>query len=637
EPTDTPEPTNTPEPTATPAPAYEPVFETASCQFPEPDGYEVSCGYLIVPEDRVQTETDDNVQLHVAIFASTSDSPAADPVVYLEGGPGGNPLEALQFTFEDNYAPLLADRDVIIFDQRGTGFSEPVLDCQEVIDAGLEVIDQILPEEEELEMQFNAFSACRDRLVAEGANLAAYNSTANAADVNDLRIALGYEEWNIYGISYGTKLAMTTMRDFPEGIRSVVLDSAYPLPVGLSSDFLENVDRSFDTFFAGCAADEACNSAYPNLETTFFDTIAALDSDPVTIPVTNFLTSSKYDAAIDGSVLLGTLFQTLYSAEIIPILPRMITETAAGNYQLLGLLVSNSLTNSSFISQGMYTSVQCHEEIPFESEEEIQAAIDLFPELDGMIGDADTDFELCDLWQSGSADAIENTAVSSTIPTLVMAGEYDPITPPAWGEVAAATLSNSYFFEYPGVGHGASISGDCPQGMMLAFLNDPTMAPTDACIAEMGAPEFELPSDNAAADNLVPFTTDINGTIIEGIRPEEWEEQFAGVYLRGANGLDQTTLLQQAAPGVPPDLFVGVLADQLGLDGELEETGTVVDVNGRSWTSHAGVLQGLPVDIALTETDGITFVVLLITNPEDRDGLFETVFLPALDAITLAE
>ncbi|MCA9925859.1 MAG: alpha/beta fold hydrolase, partial [Anaerolineales bacterium] len=239
-----PAPTDTPEPTNTPEPAYEPVFETAACQFDEPEGHDVTCGYLIVPEDRSQPNK--TIRLHVAIFASESDNPAPDPVVYLEGGPGGDALEAMPFTFDDNFAPLLADRDVIIFDQRGTGYSEPSLACPESIEADLDIIDEVVPLEEEIDISLDAAAACYNRLVDEGVNLAAYNSLENAADVNDLRIALGYDEWNLYGISYGTKLAMTTMRDHPEGIRSVILDSPYPLSVSLTEDFPANAARAFD-------------------------------------------------------------------------------------------------------------------------------------------------------------------------------------------------------------------------------------------------------------------------------------------------------------------------------------------------------------------------------------------------------
>ncbi|MCA9925860.1 MAG: alpha/beta hydrolase, partial [Anaerolineales bacterium] len=335
----------------------------------------------------------------------------------------------------------------------------------------------------------------------------------------------------------------------------------------------------------------------------------------------NFFTGDRYDAVVEGTDLMGVLFQSLYSAEIIPVLPQMITDSAAGDYQLLGLLLSNNLTNQEFFSVGMYHSVQCHEEIGFDSLENVVAAVDQYPQIADLLAAPELDFLLCNVWDSGSADATENEPVSSDIPTLILSGEYDPITPPAWGELAAETLSNSFFFEYPGIGHGASVSGDCPQSMTIAFLSDPTSEPDSGCMADMGGPAFAVPSDLSVADlTLVPFSTDLGIAVVEGVIPDGWEEQFPGVFVRGENGLDQTAVLQQGAPGVPADSFLELFTAQLGLDSDVENVGSYEDVNGRSWDLYASTLQGLPVNISLTESDEATFVILLIANNEDEQA-----------------
>jgi hypothetical protein len=175
---------------------YTPSFISSSCDFIVPGGRDVTCGYLTVPEDRSQPDGRE-IRLHVAVFTSESGNPAPDPIVYLEGGPGGEPLETLVFTFEDFFAPYLAERDVIIFDQRGTGLSEPSLACPELVDASIEYLDDVLSDEEEAEIYLTAMSACRERLATDGINFTAYNSRENAADLNDLRIALGYDEWEL--------------------------------------------------------------------------------------------------------------------------------------------------------------------------------------------------------------------------------------------------------------------------------------------------------------------------------------------------------------------------------------------------------------------------------------------------------
>jgi hypothetical protein len=192
-----------------------------------------------------------------------------------------------------------------------------------------------------------------------------------------------------------------------------------------------------------------CDEAYPNLEETFYATVAQLDETQPLIEVSDFFKGERYEAVATGDILVASLFQALYSAEIIPALPKMIYDTAAGDYQLLSLLTSNAISQQEFISHGMNTSVQCHEEVIFDTPEDADAAVAPFPELVDYFGDTTLDFALCDLWEAGSAADVENEPVSSDIPTLVLAGEYDPITPPAFGLLAAETLPNSYYLRVP--------------------------------------------------------------------------------------------------------------------------------------------------------------------------------------------
>ena len=166
-------------------------------------------------------------------------------------GPGGDALEIVPLVFADRFAPFLADRDFIMFDQRGTGFSEPSLACPETLELAFETIELELTDEESRTLSLEALNECRDRLAADGIDFTAYNSAENAADVNDLRIAMGYEEWNLYGISYGTRLAQTVVRDYPEGIRSIILDSAYPIESNLLTETPANLDRALTELFDG--------------------------------------------------------------------------------------------------------------------------------------------------------------------------------------------------------------------------------------------------------------------------------------------------------------------------------------------------------------------------------------------------
>ncbi len=490
-----PEPTASPESPATAEATPEVIdapFVEAECQFFEPPGVEVSCGYLNVPEDRSDPDSP-MIRLHVAVFPSNNPNPAPDPVVYLEGGPGGNPLEIVALVFDDWFADLLDERDVIIFDQRGTGLSEPVLDCPEETALGYDILDDDLGRDEVSERSVEAALACRNRLRAEGVNLAAYTSAENAADLADLRVALGYDEWNLYGISYGTRLALTTIRDFPEGIRSVTLDSTYP-PQASQVDLPANAARAFATLFDACAADAACAAAYPNLEEAFYATVDRLEQSPITAPAFNPLTGRTYAVLLDGETFIGTTFEMLYQSDYIPDLPWLIYAAYSDEeYQTFVEETGYSLFLEEFLSIGMYYSVQCGEEVAFSTRAELVAANADYPRQLGVIGN-EYIVDLCTEWDVAAADPRENESVRSDIPTLILAGEYDPITPPSYGEATAANLTQSYFFAFPGLGHGVSVDHPCARRIMLTFLNDPTTAPPSACLADMTGPQFTVDS-----------------------------------------------------------------------------------------------------------------------------------------------
>lgn len=619
--------------TATPAA----TFESARCEFTEPPERAVSCGWLEVPEDRTDPASG-TIRLTVAIFESESPDPAPDPVVYLEGGPGGDSLEVVPLVFEDRFAHLLADRDVIFFDQRGTGYSEPSLACPELRELGLEYIDRDLPVDEALRLQLETITECRDRLLAEGADLDAYVSAASAADLADLRVALGIDRWNLYGISYGTRLALTTLRDHPEGIRSVVLDSVYPPDVDVIAATPGNLDRSLRTLFDGCAADAACAAAYADLESTFYRLIGELEAEPLRAPVTDVFTGEVYEAVFDGAGFESVVFQGLYAAAAIEVLPMLIDHVASGETYELSVLASSFLTNGEFVSAGMQFSVQCNEEAAFTSPAAVTSAIADYPQLEPAFAASITFgpafFDVCELWGAGRASPLENEPVASGVPTLVLAGEYDPITPPAWGRSAAATLTHATFVEFPGLGHGPSAESECPKEILRAFLNAPDEAVSTACVAGMGPPAFVTPDTPVPAVTLVPYQEQLVGNAWSGVVPEGWERQSSGVWARGLNGFDQTALVQQLAGGVPSTLVLGLIATQFGLGEDPQPVDTYATSLG-SWSLYDGTLSGAPVSIAVIEATGGTLLVALISPPSESDTLRRAVFFPALDALTI--
>lgn len=457
--------TPTPPPTATPW--YVPTFEAAPCRFPVPSGYEPTCGYLTVPERRDQPGASHMIRLHVAVFRCQGGAACQpDAVIHLTGGPGSYGLALIPYMFDTGAAAILQARDYVFFDQRGIGFSEPALDC----------------------LEGEGADACHERLLNEGVDLDAYNSAASAADIQDLRLALGYAQVNLLGVSYGTRLALTVMRDRPEGIRSVVLDSAYPPQVNLYTAWAANAERAFNQTFAACAADPACNAAYPDLGTVFFQVVDQLNAGPVTVDAPG--SSGPVPIEVTGDLFMDTVYVSHYRADVIPNIPKLIYQARDGDYTLLSGRLVIYLDRSS--SLGMNYSVQCYEEVPFSTWDDLIAGTLALehPQVAYFGTRLAYFYELCETWGSLTAPDYENAPVSSPIPTLILAGQFDPITPPEWGDLTAATLPNSYVFRFPQAGHWILRSGPCGWEVVLAFLNNPAQRPEVGCLAGLGPPVF---------------------------------------------------------------------------------------------------------------------------------------------------
>jgi len=629
------------EPTATIEPTREPVatFEEAPCPFELPPGHvegeTVECGYLIVPEDRTDPDSRD-IRLAVAIFRHPDGAPEPDPIIYLEGGPGGSALEVRAPSFDASFGWLFAaNRDFILFDQRGVGLSQPALDCPAFTELYLDLLDleadgERLGAQEILDRKVEAFLACAQDLSAV-ADLSAYNTVANAADVNDLRIALGYDQVNLWGTSYGARLALGVIRDFPDGLRSVVLDAPYTPEVDIYLDTPGSFDRALNVLVAGCAADEACNTAYPDLRTVLFDTVDRLNESPASFEVIHPLTRKGYTKVVDGDGLLELVFRSLYDTAMRPLLPQAIYDASEGTFTSFVRTASLDIWRQDIRSWGMYFSVLCNEEVPFSSLGALRSVLAEYPEFARFFEGFEAGglaYAVCPNWGAGQADARENEPIRSDIPTLIMTGQYDPIVPPGWGQQAAQTLTNSYFFEYPGMGHGAS-GADCPRTMMLAFLDDPTTAPDAACIAEMEVAPFVVPVQ-AADIELEPYTNKELG--IRSVVPAGWTEARPGLFARASSALDVAVLQVAVEREMNAKELLDAMAKGYGLAKSPESTGER-QANHLTWSLYALKVQGVPRDLALAESEGLTLIVLLRSAANERDALYEAVFLPAMDAM----
>ena len=637
-----PAPTSTAVPALEPTPevGFTPTFEPEPCPFDLPpsmiEGDDVDCGFVVVPADH-QDPSAGTLRLAVVVVRDQSENHQPEPVILLSGGPGektvANALPASQI-----FAPYFPNRDFIIFDQRGVGLSEPALECPEWGEALFGLMDETDPEVF-MKASYDSLMTCRDRLVAEGHDLSVYNTVQNAADVDAIRQALGYEHLNLLGGSYGSILAQEAARQHPDTTRSVILAATWPLEQSFFIGVSETSSAALLSMLEACEQDEACSDAYPHLQDVLFELIERLDTEPVDITITNPLDGESYDAVLAGRDLINNLTLFLYLTDLIPTLPEAIYDVYNGDYDLMTRLQSISLLLYGATTRGMLYSVVCAEDLIGQTPEDLLAAREQLPPQ--FLGDLDPEdiiqygiFGICENWPVEQVDPSFKRPWESDIPTLLLEGEFDPVTPIEYANMVAAHLDNSYVLEFPGIGHGVLASSKCALSIAGDFIDDPSQAPAAVCIAEMPEMAFDLPREEQGELALKPFTHEGYG--LQALGPEGWESPRTGVFVRGDSAIDQTALIYDVSEMDQED-FVQLLKAQLSLP-ESPEPVDEIESNGFEWTLYHEEVRGVAVDVATTPfgEEG-TLAVILQSDAGEQEVLYENVFLPAVRAVALLD
>lgn len=472
-----------------------PRFEPSACPLPVPEGERVECGYLFVREDRARSASS-VIKLPIIILKSDSPQPAPDPVLRTLGGPGASSLRMISGR---RASPWLRERDMIIFEQRGTRYAEPALTCPEVDAARSDSARRNLDERTTHAREVQAARACRARLARQGIDLAAYNSAASAADIEDLRRVLGYRQLNLYGVSYSARLMLTVMRDYPQGIRSVVLESTLPPQVNYDEAGVDVAAATLDLLFRQCAAERECAAAYPNLKERFYEVVRRANARPLNVTVKQANAQSQANAQADvtlrlkgDDVIEWAMDELAAGGENVFKLPSEIYRLVGGDTGALASYAESKL-NPGGNAWGMRYSVWCREEMPFQARRKIDAQSRRRDGLNGFTIQGAMP-AICDAWGVPASPRVENAPVVSDVPTLLLAGEFDSYTPPAWARLAARTLKHSYVYELPGMGHGVGFGSRCAREAAAAFFADPTRAPQVACLAAMTRPKFLIKS-----------------------------------------------------------------------------------------------------------------------------------------------
>ena len=447
-----------------------PTIPLDPCQLPGNAAAE--CGTLTVPENRALPDGR-MIDIHIAVIPAQSSVAEPDPVFMLAGGPGQTAAEVFPLILPA-FGDLNQKRDIVLVDQRGTGQSNP-LDCPELADLPLDTTD---------EEALGLLEACRQRLV-ERADLTQYITDIAMQDLDDVRIALGYDQINLFGASYGTRAAQSYMRLFPEHVRTVVLNAVTSPELIIYLQVPADGQRALDLLFARCAADATCQATFPDFEAQFWQIAAAL-GDGQEVTFTHPITGQRETITLDEETFMLSVFNLLYSPDLLSLLPLLVNEAATtGDY---GPIVAQALAFSAGLGmyQGMFRAVTCSEDAAIL---DVDTAVTL--QTNSQFPLTAEDFITgCAGWPLADVPTAFRQPLVSDIPTLLLSGEADPITPPHYAEEVAAGLSNSRHLILSGYGHDVSLVG-CMPTVITNFIGDGSFTNLDiSCIDEITPPPF---------------------------------------------------------------------------------------------------------------------------------------------------
>ncbi len=446
-------------PILAPAAAPAPSLTLTPCRLTHPSqlvSVDAQCGRLAVAENPA-APGGRQILLFVARIAAINEHGRADPLFVLAGGPG---LAATAFYV--GVAPVFErihrDRDIVLVDQRGTGASNPLM-CPGATDPDAPESTAALTQEAQ---------ACLATLATQ-AVVADYTTSLAVRDLDAVRAALGYQTVNLYGGSYGTRVAQHYLRRYPEHTRAVILDGVVPPQMTVGASLALDAQNALQRLFARCVADAACHARFGDPDVTFNALLAALKAQPVPVEVADPFTGQDRKLSFDAADLGAVVRLSSYSPEQSALLPLALDEAQAkDNFAPLASLmlqVTHPLEN--LIAVGMHNTVVCSEDVPdygIRPEDRDRLALT-------YLGTAQLDAleSICALWPRGPVDADFHQPLNSAHPVLLLSGSNDPVTPPAYAADAARGLRNSLQVVVEGMGHG-QITAPCAARLLSRFI-----------------------------------------------------------------------------------------------------------------------------------------------------------------------
>ena len=422
------------------------------------------CGTLVRPLDPTGAVPGE-VELKVAVVAALSLTPAPDPVVPIAGGPGQGSIQ-FYASYSHAFKDVRRNRDILLIDQRGTGESSR-MDCP--------VDDDLVEGQYSTELTIEYTNDCLAQLPFDPRF---FTTSVAVTDLEAVRVALGYPSLNLYGVSYGSRVAQHFARRYPGSTRTVVLDGVAPPQESLGPEIATESQKAVDNILARCAEDTACNERFPGIQETFAKLLAELKASPVAIIVPNPTTGRPENLAFGRAEFAIAIRLLAYHPNSMALMPLLIHEAGVGNHvPLASQYKMTMVAMNDTLAIGMHNTVLCTEDIPFLD----KASIDYEGIEASYMGPLQLNAleAICSVWPEGPIDEEFKVPLTTDIPVLLLSGDADPITPPRYAEMAAVDLLNARHLIGRHQGHG-QIAVGCTRRVFAAFVDAADPAGLDA-------------------------------------------------------------------------------------------------------------------------------------------------------------
>jgi pimeloyl-ACP methyl ester carboxylesterase len=440
----------------------------------EVDGQKAECGRVPVAENRAQPRGR-KIDLYFAVVRHEAGRRTDDAIFVLGGGPGQGATALAEFATK---RLKTAGRDLVFVDARGTGQSNP-LNC----DFG--------GSDEDPQGYLNDFlpiervRACRE-VLSRRADLTQYTTRAIVDDLQEVREKLGYRTINLYGSSYGTRVAQEFMRHYPGSVRMAILDGVVAPSSTTPAAFARDAQLSIEGVLALCIADAACRAAYPALLDDYQTMMKRIENG-IEVSLTDPKTQKDVRLRVNRG-LLGEAFRNfIYSPEVYVRVPYIIHRAAQGHFEEYGTTALNYGRGIRTLSFGMFLSVSCAEDIS-----RIDASAAKQASTGTLLGTYRIEQQIaaCQIWPRATPDPARVKPVRSSLPTLLLSGEFDPVTPPKYAAEVARTLSNAVHVIVPKGSH-ANPSGGCLENITVTAVKSGTVRGLDlSCLQSVPVPKF---------------------------------------------------------------------------------------------------------------------------------------------------